>query len=437
VGPDEVAAAPAVGQAIHGLVEDLYPLFRSITGAGLRATLRRIGETIPLEHTEVPTGTHVFDWTVPDEWSITDAYVEDATGRRWVDFHDSNLHVVNYSAPVDEWMTLDALRPHLHTLADHPDWIPYRTSYYVETWGFCLADRVARAMPEGRYHAVIRSRLAPGALSLAEHVHRGERDEEVLVFAHCCHPSLCNDNLSGIGVATHLAKHLAGRRTRYTYRFVFAPATIGSIAWLALHRDGLARIRHGLVLSLLGDPGPLHYKRSRFGDVAIDRAAHHVLATHHAGARFLEFTPWGYDERQFGSPGIALPVGRLTRTPNGEFAQYHTSADDPAFVRPEALGDSWLACLRIFAVLEGDARYVNQSPMGEPQLGRRGLYGSSGGHTSIPNRQLVMLWLLNQSDGRTSLLDIAEHAGQPFDAVAAVARELVAAGLLVRAGDAP
>jgi aminopeptidase-like protein len=427
---DVIAAAPDEGRRMHALLTALYPLCRSLTGPGLRATLDRLGKELPLEVTEVPSGTSVFDWTVPDEWTIDDAYIEDEAGRRIVDFRAHTLHVVGYSRPVDRWLTLDELRPHLHSMPDRPDWIPYRTTYYKDDWGFCLPHRLYERLAPGRYHAVVRSRLKPGSMSIAEHLHHGMSDEEVLLFAHTCHPSLANDNLSGIVVAARLAAWLRGRETRYTYRFVFAPATIGSIAWLALHPSELPRVRHGLVLSLLGDRGPLNYKRSRFGDAAIDRAAIHVLQTQHPGGRVIDFSPWGYDERQFGSPGIALPVGRLTRTPNGEFPEYHTSADNPDFVTADSLGESWLACLRIIYVLEHDVRYRNLSPFGEPQLGRRGLYRSTGGYQEIPDRQLAMLWVLNQSDGRNSLLDIAERSCLPFDSLQAVAGELVNAGLL-------
>lgn len=428
---NEVIAEVAIeGRRMYTLLTELYPLCRSLTGPGLRATLSRLGEEVPLQMTEVPSGTRVFDWTVPDEWSIDEAYIEDEAGHRIVDFQTHTLHLVGYSRPVDRWLTLDELRQHLHSMPDRPDWIPYRTTYYKDDWGFCLPHRLYEGLAPGRYHAVIRSTLAPGAMTIAEYVHRGKLNDEVLLFAHTCHPSLANDNLSGLVVAARLAAFLHRRATRYTYRFVFAPATIGSIAWLALHASELHRIRHGLVLSLLGDRGPLNYKRSRFGDAAIDRAAIHVLRQQHAGGRIIDFSPWGYDERQFGSPGIALPVGRLTRTPNGEFPEYHTSADNPSFVKADALGESWLACLRILNVLENDVRYRNLSPFGEPQLGRRGLYRSTGGYQDIPDRQLAMLWVLNQSDGHNSLLDIAERSGLSFDSLRAVAEELVRADLL-------
>lgn len=431
---DEAAqAARGRGEAMHALLRELYPLPRSITGGGLRATVRRLGELVPLEVTEVPSGTPVFDWRVPDEWAIDEAYLEDAEGRRIVDTASLNLHVVGYSTPVDATMTLEELRPHLHSIPERPDWTPYRTAYYAPAWGFCLPDRVLRALPAGQYRAVIRSRLAPGSLTLAEHLHVGATPEEVLVFAHDCHPSLANDNLSGVSVALHLADHLRGRATRYSYRFVFAPATIGSITWLALHEEALPRIRHGLVLSLLGGPGPFHYKKSRRGDSAIDRTAPRVLRAAHPDTRVLEFSPWGYDERQFCSPGIDLPMGRLTRTPNGEFPEYHTSADNPDFLTAGQLGESWLACLRIFAALESDRRYLNLQPRGEPQLGKRGLYRTTGGQQHIPERQLALLWVLNQSDGTVSLPDIAEMSGLPGALIESAAADLEAAGLLAEA----
>lgn len=429
------ATASEAGDAMHRLLEDLYPLPRSITGEGLRETVRRLNRVVPLRIDEVPSGTPVFDWTVPDEWWLDEAFIEDEHGHRIVDVRDSNLHIMHYSDPVDATLTLAELDPHLHSLPEHPEWVPYRTSYYVRGWGFCLADTVRRRMQEGRYRVVIRSRLAPGSLTLAQHLHAGACEDEVLVFAHDCHPSLANDNLSGVVVAAHLAAFLRERATRYSYRFVFAPTTIGSITWLARNQSQLHRIRHGLILSILGSDGPLHYKNSRTGTHVIDRAAWHVLRHDHADARRLEFIPYGYDERQFCSPGINLPVGRLTRTPGESLAEYHTSADNPAFVSAARLGEAWLACLRIFEALEGDRTLVNLRPHGEPQLGRHGLYRTTGGHRHAPERQMALLWVLNQSDGSHSLLDIAERAGLPFRVIERAAGDLEAAGLL--AGPAP
>jgi aminopeptidase-like protein len=286
-------------------------------------------------------------------------------------------------------------------------------------------------LPEGNYRAVIRSRLYDGSLTLGEFVHQGECEEEVLVFVHTCHPSLCNDNLSGIAVATHLAAYLMDRRTRYTYRFVFAAATIGSIAWMALNEANLPRVRHGLVLAMLGDGGPLHYQRSKSGTASIDRAASVVLRACYPDASLLDFSPWGFDERQFSTPGINLPFGRLTRALTGQFPQEHTSADALELVRPDSLAESWRACLRIFEVLECDRRFINLAPKGEPQLGRRGLYRQTGGHyDQVPERHLALLWLLHLSDGANGLLDIAVRTGLEFGLLSQCAEDLGRAGLL-------
>jgi aminopeptidase-like protein len=271
-------------------------------------------------------------------------------------------------------------------------------------------------------------------LTLAEYVHRGTSDEEVLVFAHDCHPSLANDNLSGLAVAINLAAYVRPRVMRYTYRFVFAPATIGSITWLAVNEPQLHRIKHGLVLCLLGNRGPLRYKETRSGDTAIDRAAWHVLRTEFSSSLRLGFSPWGYDERQFASPGINLPVGAIMRSQSGEYPEYHTSADNLDLLSPESLGESWLACLKIFEALEGNVSYRNLQAKGEPQLGRRGLYRQTGGYyTDVPERQMAFLWLLNQSDGMHSLLDIAQRAQLPFKVIADAATELECVGLLAPA----
>lgn len=419
---------------MHALAAALYPLNRSITGAGVRETLRQLGRLIDLEIAAVPSGTRVHDWEVPPEWTIRDAYIKDPAGRRIVDWRRCNLHVVGYSAPVHRTMSLQELRPRLHTLPAFPDWVPYRTSYYDRDWGFCLSQRTLDSMAQGDYEVCIDSTLEPGALHYGECVLRGELEDEVLIFTHVCHPSLGNDNLSGIAVACFLARALSRRRLRYTYRFLFAPATIGSIAWLARNEERLDRIRHGLVISDVGDPGHLRYKRSRRGGAEIDRAAEHVLATTTGRHEILDFSPWGYDERQFCSPGIDLPVGRLTRSPEGCYPQYHTSADDLDLVRPEFLAESLRALQRIVVVLEANRRYRNLAPKGEPQLGRRGLYASKGGYQGIPHGQLALLWVLNQSDGKHSLLDIAMRAGLDFATIRKVARRLVAAGLLAECG---
>ena len=429
----ELLDGAAAGAEMHRFVEELYPICRSITGEGLRETLRRIARRIPLSLREVPSGTRVLDWIVPDEWNLEDAYVVGPDGRRVIDFRRHNLHVVNYSEPVSTWLPLEELKSHLFALPEHPRWIPYRTAYYERTWGFCLSQEALDALPGGTYEAVVRSRLEPGALTYGELLLPGESEDEVLLSAHCCHPSLANDNLSGIALCVALARLLAGVRRRYSYRFLFAPGTIGSIAWLAANEQTVRRVRHGLVVACVGDAGPMHYKKSRRGDAEIDRAAAHVLAHSGREHRILEFTPYGYDERQYCSPGFDLAVGSLTRTPHGRFPEYHTSADDPAFVRPEALADSLRTYLEVLSVLEDNQFFRNTSPKGEPQLGRRGLYRGIGGLPDPGVHGLAMLWVLNLSDGRHDLLAIAERAGIPFARVAAAAERLAESGLLVPA----
>ena len=419
------------GAEMHALATDLYPLCRSITGEGLRETLRRLQKHVPLEIHEVKSGTQVLDWTVPKEWNIRDAYVADAKGTRVIDFKRSSLHVLNYSTPIRKKMPLAELRPHLFTLPDHPDWVPYRTSYYSEAWGFCAAHRVVEALPDGEYEVVIDSTLAPGALSYGELVIPGETTDEVLLSCHSCHPSLANDNLSGIAVAVALAKRLAAQpRRRFTYRFLFIPGTIGSITWLAAHEDVVPRIKHGLVLSCVGDAGGFTYKRSRRGDAPIDRAVAHVLRHTGTSHTITDFVPYGYDERQYCSPGFNLAVGCFMRTPNGKYPEYHTSADNLALLKPDALEGSLAAVSTVLAVLEGDGRFRNLSPKGEPQLGKRGLYGATGGAAHLPGFELALLWVLNYSDGSNSLLDIAERAGMPFTQIRAAADALLAKGLL-------
>jgi aminopeptidase-like protein len=422
----------AVGRELHAAVADLYPICRSITGDGVRETLRRLQRIAPITVHEVPSGREVFDWTVPREWNVRDAYVKNARGERMIDFRRSTLHVVGYSVPVRARMSLEALRAHLFTLPEYPDWIPYRTSYYAEQWGFCLSQRQLEALPEGEYEVCIDSTLAPGALTYGECLLPGETTDEVLLSSHVCHPSLANDNLSGVVIAAYLAGLLAGLSHRYTYRVLLAPGTIGSITWLAHHEAVVPRIRHGLVLACLGDGGRLTYKRSRRGDAAVDRAAIHTLRRL-GDHEIVDFSPYGYDERQFCSPAFDLPVGRLSRTPHGRFPEYHTSGDDVAFVRPSALASSLVACLTILDVLEGDRTYVNQCPKGEPQLGKRGLYHTTGGLPHAVVHEEAMLWVLNLSDGRHGLLDIAERSGCAFDTIRAAATALAACGLLQEA----
>jgi aminopeptidase-like protein len=397
---------------MHAQMRRMYPLCRSLTGEGVRATLDILEESLPLERRLVPSGTQSFDWTVNDEWNVRDAYIADLDGRRLVDFREHNLHLVGYSTPVRARMTMEELRPHLHSLPDRPDWIPYRTTYYHRTWGFCLAHRQLQALGEGPFDVVVDATLVPGDMTYAELVIPGRTSEEVMFTAHLCHPSLANDNLSGLAVATEVARSVQQLDDRrYTYRFLFAPGTIGSITWLSRNADVIPALRHGLVLTGLGGPGPLVYKRTRHGARDIDRAVSHVVGRRDGEVR--SYSPYGYDERQFNSIGFDLPFGRLSRTPHGEYPEYHTSADDLSFVSPGELSDAHSAIMEVVDVLENDRAYVNLSPHGEPQLGKRGIYPTTGG-TSASTMVMAMLWTLAYSDGATSLLDIANVAGLSF-----------------------
>lgn len=418
------------GAEMYRLIQRLYPICRSLTGDGQRRTLAILREVIDLTIHEVPSGTQVFDWTVPREWNIRGGHIKDASGKKILDFANSNLHVMSYSAPVHRRMSLAELKPHLFTLPDHPDWIPYRTSYYREDWAFCLRHRQLLEMKDGEYEVHIDASLTDGSMTYGEFVIPGDRAEEMLISCHICHPSLANDNLSGIAVAAMLAKYLNAAPHRYTYRFLFTPGQIGSIAWLCRNENRVGLIRGGLVLACLGDAGGFTYKKSRRGDALIDRAVPQALRDAGQECRTVEFSPFGYDERQFCSPGFNLPVGCLMRTPHGCFPEYHTSADDLSFVRPDNLAESLLRCRDIMRLMDSDRRLINLNPKCEPQLGKRGLYGSVGGAANSRSRELALLWVLNLSDGEHSLLDIAERSGLAFPVIDSSARELERHGLL-------
>jgi aminopeptidase-like protein len=422
----------SVGRDAYELMRRLFPFCRSLTGDGVLATFDVLEELIPITRTDIPSGMHVFDWIVPDAWNIRDAYIAAANGTRVVDFRHSSLHVVSYSEPVHTTLSLEQLRERLHTLPDQPDVVPYRTSYYSRTWGFCLSHRQMLALQPGDYEVVIDSTLGPGHLCYAELRLEGKEPDtgEVLISTYVCHPSLANDNLSGIAVAAMLAKELSSRRLRHTYRFLFAPGTIGPLTWLHENRDGLDRVSHGLALSCIGDDGSLTYKRSRRENAEIDLAMETVLRDSAMPHRILPWEPWGGDERQFCSPGFDLPVGTLMRTPHGEFDGYHTSADSLDRIRPESLAGAVETCLQVVDVLETNQRFLNLSPRGEPQLGRRGLYRASGGAVSTPDDERALLWVLNLTDGSASLLDIAGRSRLPYATIRRAADRLRDAGLL-------
>jgi len=424
----------SIGMEMYQLMEELYPICRSITGDGVRDTLQILAKHIPLDVYEIPSGTQVFDWVVPKEWNIRDAYIKNANGEKIVDFQNSNLHVLNYSVPIKRKVNLAELKEHLFSLPEHEDWIPHRNSYYREDWGFCLSHRQLESLKDEEYDVFIDSSLEAGHLTYGECYLQGEEDDEFLISTHTCHPSLCNDNLSGLALTTYLAKAMGGKKPRYSYRFLFIPSTIGSITWLSLNERVVPKIKHGLVVACVGDSGKMHYKKTRRGDAEIDIAAGHVLK--HSGQNYgiLEFSPYGYDERQYSSPGFNLPMGSLSRTPHGRFPEYHTSADNMDFVKADSLADSYSKYMAVIDVIEHNKKYLNTNPKCEPQLGKRGLYSMFGGKRDENLYELAMLWVLNFSDGNFSLLDIAERSGMSFSYIKEAAAKLVGHGLLMEVG---
>ena len=430
----QALADPAIGEEIYELVKEIFPICRSITGDGVRETLDRVSRHLPVQVREIPSGTAVFDWNIPREWKIRDAFIKTAEGARVADMRQSNLHVLNYSAPIHATLSLSELKPHIFTLPDQPTLIPYRTSYYKEDWGFCMAHEQLLALKDGAYEAVIDAEHIDGYLTYGEALLEGRTQDEFLISAHVCHPSLANDNCSGIALAALLGKRLSRVETKFSYRFLFAPGTIGAIAWLSENECNLSQIRHGLVISCMGDGGGPTYKRSRQGNAVIDRAMAHVLKHYWSDPSIIDFAPYGYDERQFCSPAFNLPVGLFQRSLYGSFPQYHTSADNLDFIRPEHLAASYRTICAAIDIIENDRKVLNTNPRCEPQLGKRGLYASIGGVNADAER-LSLLWVLNFSDGAHSLLDIAERAGLPFPLIDLAARRLGDYGLVIPNSD--
>jgi len=418
----------AIGEELVELMRELFPIPRSLTGDGVRDTLAVLGRDLPLDVIETPTGTPAFDWTVPREWNLRGAWIDGPAGRV-LDAADSPLHVLGYSTPVDAVLSLDELRTHVFTHADDPELVPYRTSYWEEQWGFCMSRRQLESLAAGEYHVVIDASLADGALTSGEVTVAGARESEFLLSTYVCHPALANDNLSGIVVLWALARTLLQQQLTHTFRLLWSPGTLGPLCWLARNIDTLDRVEHGLVISCVGDPGPLRYKRSRRDNAPVDRASSFVLDGEPQSI-VTDWQPSGGDERQYCSPGFDLPVGTLSRTPHGHFPEYHSSADDLALMTPESLASSYRVALAIVDVIETNARYRNLSPYGEPQLGRRGLYQSVPDGT---NPESAYLWVLNLSDGEHDLLAIAERSGLPFATVRAAAETLEQHELLERA----
>jgi aminopeptidase-like protein len=422
------------GEQMYKLAKTLFPIARSITGAGARKTLQLIKRKIPIKISEVPTGTKVFDWNIPKEWNIWDAYIKNSKGQKILDFKKSNLHILNYSIPVNRKIGLTELKKHLHTLPDHPDWIPYLTSYYKEDWGFCLSHNQYKKLKNEIYQVFIDSELENGNLTYGELYLRGKSRDEVLISTYICHPSLANDNLSGIILTAFLAARLSRQaRTYYSYRFLFIPETIGAIAWLSLNEEKSKNIKHGLTVTCVGDSGQPTYKKSRQGDAPIDKAVEKVLAESGQPYKIISFSPAdGSDERQFSSPGFNFAVGSLMRTPYSRYAEYHTSADNLSFIGPAYLADSLDKYLKTIFILENNMKYANLNPKGEPQLGRRGLYRILGSQKKITLNEEAIFWVLNFSDSKNDLLDISLRSGLKFEDVKNAAYALLEKDLLAK-----
>jgi aminopeptidase-like protein len=443
---------PEIGSEMYELMSELYPICRSITGEGVRETLKIIKKHVPIEIYEVPSGTNVFDWTIPKEWNIDDAYVIDPNGKKIIDFKKLNLHVVNYSIPINAKISLSELKMHIHTIPEQPNVIPYVTSYYDENWGFCMSHNEFLKLKEGEYHVVIKSELKKGYLTYGEFLIKGESTEEIILTCYICHPSLCNDNLSGVVMCTMLAKYIKKISNKYSIRFLFIPETIGAITWLSRNEKEVSKIKHGLVVTCVGDSGNLTYKKSRSGNEEIDKAVLDVLKKSNSEYNVLDFFPWGSDERQFCSPGFNLPFGSLVRSLYGgsSFPEYHTSNDNLNFVKKKYLMDSLWVYLQIIENLENKfikkskidtkqkrksvhvksinnnmksqnlRKFLNKNPKCEPQLGKRGLYHMIGGQNpefKDRTKEFAIFWVLNLSDGNTSIIDISKKSGLNIDII--------------------
>lgn len=426
------ASESDLGSTLHEWAECLFPMARSLTGPGVRATLEYLNAKLGggLNIHAVPTGTHAFDWTVPDEWTIRDAFVENEQGKRVIDFRPNNLHVVGYSEPVDQWLELDELQRHLHSLPEQPDAIPYVTSYYKRRWGFCLTHGERLQLTPGRYRAVVDADLQPGVLNYGEFIIPGNSDQEVLLSTYVCHPSMANNEISGPVVTAAIIRWLLSLpERRYTYRVVFVPETIGSLVYLSRNLDHLkARVIAGFNVSCIGDERCYSYLPSRSGNGLADRAARHAL--HHIDPDYTRYT-WldrGSDERQYCAPGVDLPVATIMRSKYGQYPEYHTSLDDLSFVTPSGLEGGYRALKSAIEAIELNG-YPKVTVLGEPQLGKRGLYPTMSQKGSASEVK-TMMNLLTYADGERDLIDIADLIGVRVQELADVVERLAAHDLM-------
>jgi len=425
------------GDNMYKLLRELFPFCRSITGGGVRETFKTIARQIPLEVTEIPSGTECFDWTVPPEWNARAATLTGPDGKLVADFAANNLHLLGYSEPVEGEFTLEELRPHLYSDPRRPDHIPYLTSYYKRRWGFCLRHRQLENLKAGVYKVKIDTTLAPGSLTMAECFVPGRTDKEIFFSCYTCHPSMANDSLSGVVLNVELCKHLLARGGdhHYSYRFLFVPETIGAIAYL--HRNQqrvLDKTYAGMVLTCLGDPGDFHYKKTRQGDHQLDKIVENVLKHSGKPHELIDFFLPGSDERQYSSPGFDLAVGSLMRSVYG-FELYHSSGDGLEFVTADALGGTFAMYADVITALEGNFRHRNLKPFCEPFLSKYGLYQTLGAQRDLDSQIKNILNVLNYSDGTRTLAEIAERTKLNLLELVEVAKILVDKGLLERSGE--
>ena len=425
---------PGIGAQMHKLAEELFPICRSITGNGVRQTLQIIGKHLPgLRMFEVPSGTKAFDWTVPKEWNIKDAYIMDEGGGKIVDFRKNNLHVVGYSVPVDATITLRELQGHLYSLPDWPEAVPYVTSYYEERWGFCIADEKRKKLKEGKYKVFIDSELKDGSLTYGELIIRGRSDKEVFLSTYVCHPSMANNELSGPVVTTFLAKWISGKPRRYSYRIIFIPETIGSITYLSKNLEVMKKnMIAGFNVSCVGDDRAYSYVPTRNGDTYSDKVALNILSSERPGFIKYSFINRGSDERQYNSPGVDLPVCVVMRSGYGSYPEYHTSLDNLDFVSPEGLAGSYEILKDCLVLIEENRKYKINC-LGEPQLGRRGLRPTRG-TKPYPKEVGNMMNFIAYADGENDLIDISNKTGVPVRELYPVIEKLMKVDLLT-AGD--
>ena len=434
---------------IEAYFDRLWPIFRSITGNGVRRTHKILSELIPLHTTEVPTGTKVLDWTIPKEWVVNEAYLVDPNGNHILDIKENNLHLLNYSIPFIGEVTLQELNKHLYSIEKMPNAIPYVTSYYEPRWGFCLTHKQRNQLSNGLYRVHIDTELIDGSMTISDIVLPGETDQEIFFSTYTCHPSLANNELSGPLVTAYIYKYLSELKNRkFTYRFLFAPETIGAITYLSkkgqfLKKNTLA----GFVVTCVGDDGKFYYKKSRNGNTILDKAMECILNNdEQIDCKIIDFFPWGSDERQYCSPGFDLPIGSLTRTMYGKYPEYHTSLDDKEFISFPAMIETIKLYAKVCSFLEKNEKnindnmhmqkktgksskknciYINKKPWGEPQLGKYGLYPTLSNMNDAVDVEKInaIRWILSYSDGKHGLLDIANLSKIPFKTILNAAKK--------------